>query len=348
MAGQGSRVQWVDAGRGIAITFVVLYHSAQWLAAPHFHTHAWEQTNQALATLRMPLFFTISGMFAPKWITVSWRKLWHDKISLYAWVYMLWSFIATGPFILGLIMQGATGNFLHQYRYVFYAPLAPRFELWFIWALSLFFVLVKLIRVVPPWIQVSVAGVVCVVALSGWDLGNVGWTGAAKYFFFFLVGIHYRKQIFELGRNPHKRVLAGVAVAWAALAVAGVGLGLNTSVPGFYFVTAVLGVVSGISFSRLLSGVNILRYVGGRTLPVYLAHTSLILVMAWFLQYLPDAVKGTVGTAIAVPAVGLVAIVLALVLASLAERNRLTSYFYQAPPEVQRLFSTRTSPEVAG
>ena len=62
------RVAWVDAGKGLAISLVVLFHSARWLDGLPSDTVVWQTVNDVLATLRLPLFFTLSGLFAAKWL----------------------------------------------------------------------------------------------------------------------------------------------------------------------------------------------------------------------------------------------------------------------------------------
>ena len=65
-------------------------------------------------------------------------------------------------------------------------PFRPQLELWFFWALALFFLAAKSStgrRGRGP----AGAAAASAVALSGVDLGNTGWNGAFRYFFFFLV-----------------------------------------------------------------------------------------------------------------------------------------------------------------
>jgi uncharacterized membrane protein YcfT len=105
-ADRRARLQWVDAGRGISILLVVLYHSTNWLIVAGVHVEGWVEVNRALATLRMPLFFAISGLFAGKWLVASWADLWTTKLRLFIWVFLLWEVIGTVFFIVGLRLQG--------------------------------------------------------------------------------------------------------------------------------------------------------------------------------------------------------------------------------------------------
>lgn len=275
-----SRIPWVDAGRGIAILLVVVLHTTNWLAEAGFDVEAVRAFNATVASLRLPLFFTLAGMFAVKWMTASWRDLWRSKLSLLAWVYLVWSVIATFSFMLGLNLQGAHGNYLAQLRDLLWAPALPRFELWFVWALVIFFVAARAGSRLPPTVQLTAAAALAIPALSGMLAGNVGWVGAAKYFFFFLLGLLLRERLVQWGERRQPLVATAAVVLWAALAIAGATFEL-AEVPGYYFVTCAAGVLAGVVMSRVLVVVPGLRYLGGRTLPIYLTHTSFVLVVVW-------------------------------------------------------------------
>ncbi len=81
---------------------VVLYHAARWLDRAGPDTDGWQQVNATLASLRMPLFFTMAGMFAYSWI---WKRTWREvtrvKLLLYAWVFIIWECIGTAFFWWG-------------------------------------------------------------------------------------------------------------------------------------------------------------------------------------------------------------------------------------------------------
>lgn len=323
-------MRWVDAGRGLAIALVVLYHAGQWLSVAEVEVAGWRTVNDIAATLRMPLFFVMSGILATSWLSRPWSTLWRVKLSLFVWVFLLWSVLATGPFILGLYMQGHRGMALSQYRAAVMAPLEPRFELWFIWALALLFVLARMTRTVPTALLLSTAAVLSAVSFTWVDLGNVGWNGLLKYAFFFLLGLHCRPALLRLGRSCRWGILSALLVTWAGLAVCGVTLQLN-AVPGYYFVTAVLGVVAGITISRVLVWWPVMRHMGAHTLPIYLAHTSAVILLAWVLFHLPVSdLPGWSGTII-VPTVAVLAIALSLGLHTVLLRVVGGRYVYQQP-----------------
>lgn len=329
------RIDWVDAGRGLAIVLVVLFHATNWLGEAGFSVRGWQLFDETIASIRLPLFFAMSGMFAVKWMTASWTALWRSKLSLYVWVYALWSVIATFSFMIGLNFQGAEGNYLSQLKNLLWAPVLPRFELWFIWALALFFVVAKLIHRMPRAVQLGVSGVLSVVALSGAFDGNTGWVGSAKYFFFFLCGMLLREAIIRWSTSARPVVLATVFVVWVALALASSLLKL-TALPGYYFVCCVVGVFAGVAFSRVLAKIPSPRYLGARTLPIYLTHTTVILIVVWLLWSAVPLPEFAALGAVLPPIVVAVAIAVSLGLSRLVSGTPVIRCLYEQPRWLSR------------
>lgn len=330
-----ARFDWVDAGRGLAIFLVVMFHTAQWLREAGIPVAGWLYLNETLASLRLPLFFVMAGLFAQKWMTAPWAQLWGKKLSLFVWVYVLWSGIATLTFMLGLHMQGILGNPLRQIANLIWLPFLPRFELWFIWALALFFVTARALRRVPPWIQLATSGLLAAVALSWFTMwfpsGNTGWLGLARYFFFFLVGLLLRERILRLSTRVSPTVLVIGFVAWLTAAVAGSILDWAGAVPGYYFATCLLGLVAGLGLARVLSRWGGVRRLGAQTLPVYVTHTSIILVAAWLLWRIGDVLASPIGGWLLVPTVAIGAVAGSVAFARWAENRTPWQYLYESP-----------------
>lgn len=327
---KGPRVEWVDAGRGLAIVLVVVYHAARWLSDGGFDVSGWLTVNDTIASLRLPLFFVMAGLFAQRWVNGTWRALWSNKLSLFVWVYGVWSIIATFTFMLGLNLQGARGNYLYQLANLIWAPLLPRFELWFIWALTVFFVIARLIRRWPIWLQLSMTGLLSAVALSGVFVGNAGWLGSAKYFFFFLVGLLLRARLFSLAERATPPALTAFLVLWVAMAALGSLLGWF-AVPGYYFLSCLAGLAAGLAVSKVLAHVGAARYLGARTLPVYLTHTSVIIIVVWLMWRTQLATLSAGWGWALVPAVALIAVVSSLGLSRALGNRPVARFLYEQP-----------------
>lgn len=263
-----------------------LYHSVNWLLSIGFDIAYWQHINDVLSSLRMPLFFMLSGLFARKWLTAQWRDLLRVKTLLFGWVFLMWEVIGSAAITLGQIAQGQGVGLRSTVASLLISPIYPRFELWFIWALAVFFIVAKITRTVRPWFQLVIAGVGSAIALGLLLNSNNGWTGSAKYYFFFLVGLYLRKEVIRFSQLPSRLIAFGVPFLWILVSVALSVLGIRSIFP-LYFLNCVLGVFAGICLSQLVMKSRILSYLGRNTLPIYLAHTPIIIAIVFLVSLLP-------------------------------------------------------------
>ncbi|KQQ28275.1 acyltransferase family protein [Frondihabitans sp. Leaf304] len=324
------RVPWIDTGRGIAILLVTLYHSTSWLLSAGFHVQWWITVDETLASLRMPLFFTLSGLFAPKWIRASWSDLLRSKVLLFVWVFLIWETIGALFFQLGLVTQGKCCGVRDTVVGLLLSPIMPIYELWFIWALALFFIIARATRGVDVRLQIGVAAAAAFIALMGWDGINDGWEGVFKYYLFFISGIYLRSWILWFGNTSRRGILVAAFGVWAAISVTVALFGL-THVPGVYFVNSIVGVLGGIALSRLLTPVSFLARIGRQTLPIYLAHTPVILVFVFVIHQTPLLGPLLPFAPIVPPLIATVAVAIALFVYRLAALTR-ARYLYEPPP----------------
>ena len=284
--GQGSagspRYEWMDAGRGVAIVLVVLLHATDWLQGAGVPVAGWETLNDVLSGVRMPLFFTISGMLGARWIRARWPDLASRKITTLFWVYLIWQPIGLGAAAMADQITGDHQSLLHWAVALVATVGRPRSELWFLWALSVYFALARLTYRRRLWPQLVAAGAVSALTLcTPISSGTLGWNGPPKYYLFFLLGAHCRTPLLWFAQRVHRSVgmLLGLIVTWIAAASASQALGGERFVgPGL--ATRSLGLAAGIALAGLLARRRLLSFLGSRTLPIYLAHTPLIITMA--------------------------------------------------------------------
>lgn len=280
-----ARLAWPDAARGLAIALVVLYHATNWTWSTAYEVGVLREINETLRSLRMPLFFAVSGMFAAKWVAAPWSRLGRGKLLFFAWVFVLWEPISLVVRLLTGYYQVADADWGTLAQQLTWSLLVPRSELWFIWTLAAFFVIARALRRVPAPVQLLVAACVSGWALAGWEPESLAWRGTAQFVVFFLGGLHLRPLLLRFAER--------VTWYWAVLAVAfwfGVQLLVRelevTDVPGLYLLACLAGMPAGIAVSVLASRIPGARFlprslglewIGSRTLPVFVTHTSVIL-----------------------------------------------------------------------
>ena len=104
-----SRIDWVDAAKGMSILLVVLHHVVI-LSEPHgLVPGPVSALNTALASLRMPLFFLASGLFAAAPLAASWRTLLHKRVAFFLYLFVLWTLLQSVVF-LALPADGAAAG----------------------------------------------------------------------------------------------------------------------------------------------------------------------------------------------------------------------------------------------
>lgn len=272
-----TRVGWPDVAKGVCIVLVVLWHvvTKHSIDVPHAGpvTDAWATVNAQLLPLRMPLFFLVSGLFAGRAIQAVDGTSWRRRAARLAAVYVIWVIIQT--FVLALAPDFDTARAETGWELLAQLTISPT-NLWYLLALALFLVVARLTRSVPTPVLLPLAFVLSAVAASGAlpDLGNLWQVG--QNLFFFLAGLRSRDAVERFAAaSGIPRMLMLTAAYASALAVVGI-LGMRQW-PGVWPVLAVLAVAFGIAACALLDRrVDVvaapLRWLGRRTLPIYVLH----------------------------------------------------------------------------
>ncbi|MCZ7425607.1 pyridoxal-phosphate dependent enzyme [Micromonospora sp. WMMA1949] len=318
----GDRVVWADVAKGACIVLVVLWHVVvkdylriDWrvgLPVPG----AWGLLGEQLLPLRMPLFFAISGIFAANAVARPWRASGRPRIARNLYLYAIWLLVHTALLTLapGFPTDRATdpGELLAQ------LTVTPS-NLWYLYALALYFVIARALRRVHPAVLLSVAGALSAVAATGL-LDSPGNRGQVyQNLVFFLAGVHLKPYLTRWADAASTRRLAGTGAAYA-VALAAMALAGAQSWPGVYLLVSVLAVAFGLTAAARLARHRlagpVLTRLGRRTLGVYVIHMP---VLALLDRLLAAPVAGLDGPArallVTVYPVVLTALVLALSLA---------------------------------
>jgi uncharacterized membrane protein YcfT len=268
-----SRLAWVDAAKGLSIVLVVLHHTVYFLDTSGLAPAPVVAGNEALASLRMPLFFLASGLLVAGPLAAPWRTLLHKRVAFFLWLYLLWTLIRF-TFFATLVPPGVDPDDSADPMNVVLALLLPGPSMWFLYALALFSVLGKLLRRVPVAVQLAASGVLSALAGAGLLDFDSRWIAICRFLFFFLLGWHAKSLIERMVRATSLLKVAAAAVVCVAAAGGAVALDLR-AVPGVAWALNCLAVAFGVLFAAWISRYVIGRplvALGRRTLPIYLIH----------------------------------------------------------------------------
>lgn len=321
-AGARTRETWPDVAKGVCIVLVVLWH----VVTKHYQqvdwntslpvSAAWGTLGEQLLPLRMPLFFTISGVFALGTVGRPWRVILRGRVATLLYVYALWLLIHTT--IMWFTPDFDTARARDLSDLVEQLTITPT-NLWYLYALALYVVIARAtMRVPTTWLLIGsfVLSAVAAAALlpAPSNRGQV-----YQNLFFFLLGLRLRPRVETWAREANARRLVGwggaLVVGSAAMAAAGA-----QRWQGVWPAVSVLAVAFGVTAAAMLARTTGrvargLDGLGRRTLPIYVIHLPLLAVVDLLLRG-PLNVLEPRGTALAIvePAV-LTAVVLATCLA---------------------------------
>jgi uncharacterized membrane protein YcfT len=274
-----TRESWADIAKGTCILLVVLWHvitkdylQVDWhLPVPL--PGAWGLLGEQLLPLRMPLFFTISGMFAVGAVGRSWRVLGRSKIAKFGYLYAVWLVIHTA--ILALVPDFDTARAGGAFELIEQLTIRPT-NLWYLLALALYFTVAKATRRLPGTLVLTVALVLSVIVAAGLvaSPGNRG--GLLQNVVFFLAGVRLRPLFERLADTANWRRLAlfggGYAVALATMEVTGI----DEVLPLVSMVAVGFGVTAAALAARSQMVTELLGGIGRRTLPIYVLHMPVL------------------------------------------------------------------------
>jgi uncharacterized membrane protein YcfT len=287
------RVDWVDDAKGIAIVLVVLFHSGLLLMENNMAPDVWVFFGRVFSTLRMPLFFLASGLFAASVIARPWRDLWNSRLRLLVWMLVLWTIVRFGYFAV-VPMDTRPGE--TNVTKVLLTLIEPSSGLWFLHALVLLFVIAKVMRNrIPVVVQIGVAAIVSFAFLSGVSLDSLSYNGIGRYLFFFLLGCYARQWILKFTERPRWVLMLSLTVLFATLATIIYRLHFER-IPGVAFGLSLIAVSAGILIARCLAATPLTRvftFIGKNTLPIYVTNVVIVAAIVTGLQrFIPDIPAG--------------------------------------------------------
>ncbi|MCK6068105.1 acyltransferase family protein [Microbacterium sp. EYE_512] len=287
------RLTWPDMARGACVMLVVLHHVIRQMVdqAPEswqMAGAAWTVLDDFLTPIRIPLFFFISGLLVQRSLSRPWgetRKRWVVPVYLY----VLWSTLLT----LRLLLPW--GDHEHSFLSNFFGNLVLAGSgYWYLYALPLYYLYSRVTRRWPwwlallpllpglafrdqftEWMQSAGYEVMDSASLLGSILANAA---------FYWIGARYGAIVMEALRNLRWLVSTSLVLGYTAVQSIAIAAG---SVDAVVPVVSLLGIGVGILVASRASSDALpsrgLRYVGERTLPVYVLQFFFVSVLslAW-------------------------------------------------------------------
>jgi len=215
------RIEWMDVIKATAVIVIVLSHAVDLLAPVAGGQPAqtvWQIMMTILEPMRMPLFFMISGMLAASALNRPWNKVRRRTWGM-AYLYVLWSVI-----FFAVVACYVRAPFVEQLLTYGKLILIAGDGYWYLYALVIYFCLVKVTQRWPIWILFSVAIVLSLMKepililnrehLLGDGSGSM-FVKILINFVFYLIGIHFKtiiERIAALATWPRMIGIAGALI----------------------------------------------------------------------------------------------------------------------------------------
>ncbi len=296
----GKRIDWIDYAKGICILWVVALYSTDFVQM-NTGTVGWMQTVGDFAQpFRMPDFFLISGLFVGRVLERPLRAYIDSKVLYFFYFYLLW---ATLKFInlnaVELLGPDRFGLLPDYLRLLIEPPTGP---LWFIYVLAVFFIVVRLVRKVPPILVLAGA-----IALQVSDIysGIKVFDKFSAYFVYFYSGFLFARYVLQGAEwaFDHARLAVGVLAMWFAVHMSLFLLGW-ARLPGVNLLLGYAGVGATLLVATMCSRaswMSWLGYLGRKSIVVYLGFVIPLGLMRRFVESLHVTIDiGTVALIVTV------------------------------------------------
>ncbi|WP_082467829.1 acyltransferase family protein [Leifsonia sp. Leaf264] len=272
------RERWIDTAKGIAIVLVVLYHATMYLGLAGVDVPG-ARANPMLETFRMPLFFFMSGVLGARAVTLGYRALFQRRLALLIYLYVLW--VLLQQLFLALLPPTSIEPEPSPLWNIVTLAVIPNENLWFLYALPLFFTIAWLTRSWPALIPLALAGIVSVLFSAGILETDSTWDKTGRYLFFFLLALRIGGSVRRLAPGIRWWHAAALGVVYLGLIGLTFASGIR-DIPLVLFGLSLLAVAVGIALAVIMSRMRfftVVGYLGTRTLPLYAVHAFPLLAV---------------------------------------------------------------------
>lgn len=273
------RIAWMDMAKGISIVLIVVHHGQLYLLKSGLGIPEYSAYDRVLTLFRMPTFFFISGFLGASVVARSWPDFLRRRVVPLFYIFVLWGIIPLlyFGFVQTNIRKPLMGSDPIQLVQHFFRPAS---EIWFIWALIIFFLIARVTphRLRLPLLALSV--VLSALSFSGvFNAYGYVHSMTIRYAVFFFGGLFY-------GRLLLAWIMAHRVPSLVGAAIVGVGLLLFLQLtdpefdrpysgPALLVVTVCTTILAGAGAAALTRGPTMKRfgtYLGRNSLPIYVTH----------------------------------------------------------------------------
>ncbi|KJZ31615.1 hypothetical protein TW83_08155 [Paracoccus sp. S4493] len=279
---KSNRIDWIDAAKGLSILLVVAYHANIIASSYEIQSQAYSFMSAVFQPVRMPLFFAISGFLASSIMHRSWSAVTRKKSLMYVYLFALWSIIhlAFFKYVAPHPSADLSGGLIQTVLSGFFRP---QTGIWFIWALSLYFLLARALVSLPAFaVLLTVATSVVAFSPIVEPLGlNFAQINALKYVpFFVLPAIYGMPALKRLSQSIPVMGMLVVTLLAMSLAFRELSAILSIAVGMSAVSLNICGMIGGIMAAIVISKTPVAQtlfgYLGRNTLAIYLIHLLVI------------------------------------------------------------------------
>lgn len=273
-----TRLDWVDAAKGLGIILVVYGHVARGLFHAGMYTDeaSYILIDQIIYSFHMPLFFFLSGLFFMSSFHKRGFSLVLNKVDTIFYAYIVWSLLQG---LLEVVMSNYTNGNVNL-NDVLALLWQPRAQFWFLYTLFFVFVLNVLLSMILKKTNLQSISVwalfltsILLLVLKPYLPGSFVFQSVAAYNIYFCIGILFVHVLHDV--KVDKAMMVTLFVAFISLEYLTYVSGLF-SVDSMYvkLTIAVLGIFSIVAVcQQVRGGLNkVLSYIGIYSMEIYLMH----------------------------------------------------------------------------
>lgn len=273
----GTRIDWADGAKAVSILLVAFHHAQILAASRELSLPAYAYLDALLKPIRMPLFFTISGMFAERVLNTPWRSVIRKRLVPYYYLYAVWLLLSWlfYRYVQAELRHPEAGQSIRQLMATVFIPQGG---LWFLWVLVVYFAAGRLLHSFRHSTVLIILALVAV--LTDFDIFRLHYplNNVLLYAPFFFFGVWHNRAVAIVVCKYPWVILFGGFVAYVAATM----LMRRTPYPlvGLTLIQSILGLCLALGATALTCRSKQIRsffsYLGRNTLPIYVAHAMVI------------------------------------------------------------------------